>query len=175
MAVTDIKQLAEKIGEIQMRALDAISRTIESSTLDFEKAQLGDMAEVIRLDLSSRASLDAVRVVILRVEVTEETYRVFVDNASAVIKVLDEVSVPAEAMRAFEIVKREMESGRRLPLSDIFTVTSVLVTTVALTTLQMGLEELYFTANKLDKLLEIKMQQLELLKQFARFNGDFVS
>jgi hypothetical protein len=173
--MTDIKRLAEKIGEIQMRALDAISRAIESAAPDFEKAQLGDMAEVIRLDLSSRASLDAVRAVILRVEVTEETYRVFADNASAVIKVLDEVNVPAEAMRAFEIVKREMDSGRRLPLSDIFTVTSALVTTVALITLQMGLEELYFTANKLDKLLEIKMQQLELLKQFARFNGDFVS
>jgi hypothetical protein len=175
LAVSNIQQLASKIGEIQLRSLDAISDTIENTESDYIKEQLNDMSEVIRLDLSCRISLEIVGAVIPKVEVTGETYDEFVNGANTVISFINNLDIPEEAVEALDIVKKEMESGRRLPLSDIFTVASVLVTTVSLVAQQMEIERLYLTIKKLDKLLEIKTQQLELLKQFAKYHGDFVS
>lgn len=170
MLQDQLLKLLKYLDDLQQVSADNIVSAMHMSETDTlpERDQLGkELETVINLDRSCRHSLAPMEEIIENIEVSHTSYLTFIHTASKVLALVGSCSIHVEASATYTTVEKLIQSQRQFSLQEIFTIISLIIMIVALCMRQLDTETQKDTIQKLDQLLNIKLQQLKLLNELV--------
>lgn len=170
----ELSALGTRLTTIQLECVKLLKSEIDTTEEIITKLQLRDMVKIIESDIKCRIDLTSVSGVIPKVSFTDETYELFFECSQKVIGELSDIQMPDTIAYAYGISVQAIENKLNCSLQDVFTIISVLITSVALCLNIIG-SKLSNIINTLDTLLDIKQKQLTLVNQLLKWRGTFIS
>ncbi|MDL2238136.1 hypothetical protein LJC56_10000 [Christensenellaceae bacterium OttesenSCG-928-K19] len=170
-----LNTLEQELDNIQLTALELIRNNLKSAKKALNRLQLKDMSRVVEMDISCRTSLHEVSAMVDRVDISEETYSVFMMDSALILAELSTCDIPPQVKAAYDTIHAAIQANERLAAPQVFTVISIIVTVVALCLPSLSPDKQPDVIQELDRLLEIKSNQLNLMQQMARWHNDFLN
>lgn len=170
----ELSALGTRLTTIQLECVKLLKSEIDNTEDILNKLQLRDMIKIIESDIKCRIDLTTVAGVIPRVSFTDESYELFFDCSKKVAEELSDIQMPDTIAYAYNISVRAIYDRLNCSLQDVFTIISILITSVALCLNQIG-SKLSNIIETLDTLLDIKQRQLSLVTQLLKWRGTFIS
>ncbi|HBU12451.1 MAG TPA: hypothetical protein DEB31_06910 [Clostridiales bacterium] len=170
-----LRKLTEGLDALQQSALDMLRDELKHTDKAMDRLHLKDMAHMVEMDISCRASMCRVEELLPKINIPEASYSLFMVDSALILSELALCDIPPAVRPSYDAAYAVVQKTGKLSPGHIFTIISVIVTAVSLCLTKLPLEKQPQVVQELDKLLEIKFNQLNLMQQMARWHDDFLN
>lgn len=171
----ELNQIERDMNTLQQQAENLLMTEIDNTDNAMQKLQLKDMYKIIESDVKCRINLESLENVIPKVSFSDESYDTFINYSKEIIEQIKDFPLPHEFGVPIKAAQRAVNSAERCTLQEVFTITSILITCVALCFTKIDKEQLCEIIEKLDALLETKERQLNLIIQMSKWRSEYIN
>lgn len=171
----NLEQITRSLTDIQRDCEVILKEEIDDTDNAMDNLQLKDIYKIIESDIKCRINLEVVENIIPKISFTDEAYNTFIEYSNKIVEYLEQYDLPNSIEEAFKTVRNALTISQLFTLQEVFTIISVLITTVALCLTKIDHETLKNIINMLDTLLSTKERQLNLIIQMTKWRSEYIN